>query len=189
MQSSFDGLTLETVLEERDGRLHGRYRALNTANSPIFLFNHLHGEFNAGHFPLDEQGVYVEIDQQAVVISQKIVPPPPGTFVERRNVPFVTRLVVGQDVNRSFELALPLRSHTPYGKGSVDQGGTDRRLPAFVELGYFIGQPGTEALARNFPTDRGNRPGFDPFPIKSQLIARTGPFPPLPSLVADRPSR
>lgn len=81
-------MTLETILEERDGRLHGRYRAVNTADTPIFLFNHLHGEFNAGHFPLDAQGIYVELDQQA--------------------------------------------------------------------------------------------PGFDPFPIKSQLIARTGPFPLLP---------
>jgi hypothetical protein len=180
MQSSFQGMTLETIFEERDGRLHGRYRAVNTADTPIFLFNHLHGEFNAGHFPLDAQGVYVEPDQQAVVISQKIVPPPPGTFVERRNVPFVTRVQVGQDFSHAFELALPLRRHTPYGTPVADPGETARRLPAFFELGYFIGQSGTEALARNFPTDKGNRPGFDPFPIKSQLIARTGPFPPLP---------
>lgn len=160
------------------------YRAMNRGQRTLFLFNILHDEMTeAGAFPLFD-GAYVESTGDAVVISRKLFPVPPMTFVERRNIPFVTRLVPGATIQESLVLSLPLKPTDPYREFDSTELVQWSEQPVFFELGYFVGAEGTEQLAKSFPTDAGARPGFDVFTESSQILQRAGPLGTVPIVLA-----
>lgn len=152
------------------------YEVENLARAPLFLFNLLHGEMNeSGTYPIDRRP-YVEIGREAVVVSVKLFPVPELTFVEKPNIPFVTRVPPGHTFRDSLSAPLPLATHNPYAEPVSGQGRSTQERPALFELGYFVGKAGTEELGTLFPTDQGPRPGFDVFTASDQKLARVGPL-------------
>lgn len=154
-----------------EGFLRLEYRVRNLADAPAFLFNVLHRDFDAGVFPLDPSG-YVEIGPDTVTVSRKLFAVPPFTLVEKRNVPFMTRLAPGAVFSEQLHLATPLVARNPY-EAEAPEGGAPANRALIFELGYFIGAPGTEQLGTMFPTDAGPRPGFEAFGDDRQKLART----------------
>jgi hypothetical protein len=96
-------------------------------------------------------------------------------FVEQPNIPFSTRLLPGQASGGLVKLRTPLMPHDPYREDASSEGAVvGRRL--FFEIGYFEGAPGTEGTARAFPTNDGNRNGFEVFDAAQQKLVRVGPL-------------
>jgi hypothetical protein len=158
------------------------YIAENVSERPVFLFNILHGNFAAnGVYPL-LNAAYVEQEDDAVVVSQKLFPVPELMLVEQRNIPFVTRLLPRARVHEHIELALPLKPFDPYRSFKDEDLRQWIEKPLMFELGYFVGSPGTEQLGRAFPTDHGERPGFDVFTESSQKLLRVGPLGSFPTV-------
>lgn len=180
--SSQTGLELSASCEVRGDVAVLRYRVINRANAPLFLFNVLHGGVGEDRIFQIEERSYVEIEADALVLSRKIMPVPDDTFVETKNVPLVTRLEPGEQFTNTVNEALPLRPRGPY-DDEPESGGTERVMPAYFEIGYFFGKPGTDELALTLPTSDGPKMGFDPFPESSQKIARVGPIAELPVVV------
>ncbi len=161
-------IDLKIQISARSDALLGKYIAHNLSSQPAFLFDILHGEAsNSGSFELFESRVYVEIGQNRVTLSRKIMPVPPMTFVEKRNVPFVTRILPGETAEGDFILKLPAVSYSPYIR-ETEANSPLKKLSIVFELGFFLGKEGTEALAKRYKTSAGLRYGFDPFPITSQ---------------------
>lgn len=150
------------------------YVAENVSQHPVFLFNILHGEISeAGVYPLLETA-YVELEPDAIVVSRKLFPVPQFTMVERRNIPFVTRLLPKARVHEFINLPLPLKPFDPYRSWDDEDLTQWEEKPLVLELGYFVGAPGTEELGRSYPTNHGPRPGFDVFTQSSEKLLRTG---------------
>jgi hypothetical protein len=160
------------------GRPFLNYTALNSGPDAIYIFNILHEEFNEqGVYPVNLSKIYVEITQDAVILSKKIFPVPSGMFVEKTNVPFVTRLAPGAHVTEKMNVPEILQPASPYLPDATDDSGQKTALrKIFFELGYFVAKAGTDDLVKSYPTTLGSRLGFDPFPITSQLIKRAGPL-------------
>lgn len=154
-----------------EGFLRVEYRVRNLADAPAFLFNVLHRDFDAGVFPLDPSG-YVEIGPETVIVSRKLFAVPPFTLVEKKNIPFMTRVAPGELFSAQLHLATPLVARNPY-EAEVPEGGATAGRALIFELGYFIGAPGTEQVGTMFPTDAGPRPGFEAFGEDKQRLART----------------
>ena len=177
-------LGLEVRLALADQRLRLEYRAINSGGRPLFVFNILHGEMDeSGVFPLLHDA-YVEMRDNTVVVSRKLFPIPPMMFVERRNIPFATRLLPGQVLHEVIELAVPLKPNDPYHDVDAAELRQWMELPLIFELGYFPGAENTEQTARTFPTDHGLRAGFDVFTESAQLFQRAGPLGTVPIVVA-----
>jgi len=169
-------LKLEVGRAEGSADLRLRYRATNLTKRPLFLFNTLHGEMTeAGVFPLDT-GAYAEIREGSVVLSCKLFPVPDMMLVETRNLPFVTRLQPAESIVETISVPLPVKPRDPYRDQRSESSSAPKRYPLFFELGYFVGAPGTEKLARTFPTDHGPRPGFDAFDEAAQRFTKVGPL-------------
>ena len=72
-------IDLKIQISARSDALLGKYIAHNLSSQPAFLFDILHGEAsNSGSFELFESRVYVEIGQNRVTLSRKIMPVPPS---------------------------------------------------------------------------------------------------------------
>jgi len=169
---------LEASLQLEGTRGYLTYRVTNRADRVLFLFNVLHGESDErGHYQVDP-GCYVQIADDSVTLSKKILEPPMGTFLEKNNVPFVSRLPAGQHYSEHISFPLPLRERTPFAQPGSGHGTQAR--PCFFEVGYFFGQAGTDELIQVFQTNSGQQIGFDPFPISSQSVLRVGPLATLP---------
>lgn len=152
------------------------YMAENLSQSPVFLFNILHGQITEGGvYPLLDTA-YVELEPEAIVVSRKLFPVPRFKKVEHRNIPFVTRLMPQARVHQQIELPLPLKPFDPYHSYDADELVQWEERPLVFELGYFVGASGTEELGRSYPTDHGPRPGFDVFTQSEQKLLRTRPL-------------
>ena len=180
-------LRIEARLHMASDRLRIEYRATSAASGPLFLFNILHDEFDDGVFPLDRGG-YVEIDGDGVVVSRKLFAVPSGTLAEKPNIPFLTRLVPGETFQEDFTVALPLAARNPYVDPSPTAGQPFEGRPLMFELGYFAGAEGTEAQGKLFPTDAGDKPGFDVFTPANQRLVRTAALGTVPVVTGGRPA-
>ena len=150
------------------------YVAENISQQAVFLFNILHGDISeSGVYPL-LTGAYVEMEPDAVVVSRKLFLVPHLMLVEHRNIPFVTRLLPHARIHERIKLPLPLKPFDPYRAFDDEDLVQWAEKPLFFELGYFLGAAGTEQLGHSYPTDHGERPGFDVFTESSQKLLRTG---------------
>lgn len=162
--------------------LHLEYIAENVSERAVFLFNILHGEIaQNGVYPLLKRA-YVEQEPDAAVISCKLFPVPEFMLVEHRNIPFVTRLLPRARAHEHIELTLPLRPFDPYRSFEDEDLRQWIEKPVMFELGYFVGAKGTEQLGRAYPTDQGERPGFEVFTESSQKLLRVGPLGTFPTV-------
>lgn len=183
-----DGLECVATVEADETTLRVSAHLTNNSAQKVFLFNVLHGEIGEdGVYPLDPRGAYVSIESDRVVVSRKIIDVPFGMFVEKRNIPFVTRLLPKQGMQDYIELPLPLAARSPYIEH--DDAPKDRiNLPVYLEFGFFFGHDDTESMSASFNTSGGARRGFEPFSLSSQRIARIGGFTGALCLI-DRPRR
>lgn len=182
LEATDQGVRLQAAMTASDVTLRVAYVVTNFSERNVFLFDVLHGGMGPdGVFMDPERAMYVALEPRRIVICHQIFPVPQGMRVEKRNIPFVTRLTPGSRTEASVDLDLPLLAFDPY-RGLADKLRVPVRLPLFLQIGFFFGAAGTEALAKTYPTRAGPRPGFDPFPITSQRLLAVGPFPPQPAV-------
>ncbi len=181
LQSEAKDARLEAELETREaGRLTLRYKFYNKSDSrSAYLFNLLYEEVDeTTGYMVDKNFFYVEFEDDKVLMSKKLVPVPPLVFVEKLNIPCVTRVRPGESFEESLTIVSPLSLRNPY-----LQAGQGKRYvifekhKLFFELGYFFAYPGSgDKLANTVKTAIGPSLRFDPFPPSSQSILGLGPF-------------
>lgn len=178
MTAYHQDLKITASLSEDKNVLTLTYKARNTAQYPVFLFNILHDDFSdTGNYIIFQNYCYSVVKTDRIVFSLKIIEVPADKFVEKPNIPFVTRLLPGEDIEAACAVLLPVRTVTPYTYDGLNQEtGAIGPLPVYFELGYFVEQPGTLELLEQFPTNHGEVPGFYPFPAESQKTVRIGPL-------------
>jgi hypothetical protein len=166
---------LQATIRRAEGLTSLVYVVTNPTNRAMFIFNMLYQRIDSRGFVIDPDLCNVEVRDNAVHLSKKIFPVPPGILVERENVPCVSEVPAGQDFREQMTLRTPLHQWNPY-IGSDHKAERVYSLPVVFEVGYFYEAPGTRKLAKVVPTSTGNAMRFDPFPVSSQSIVAVGPL-------------
>jgi hypothetical protein len=177
------GLTVRLSVERAEDGATLTYSAKATGQQTVFLLDGIHDMIGPDRvFPM-RGAPWVTVSGGRVVASARFHGPPPGTFVNTLNYPFPTRIGAGETAQRKFAIPLPAVSVTPYQIFRRPPQPEIRALPLFFELGYFLGRPGVEQMARTVNTSEGPRPSFDALSEEGQMIARLGPLGEIPVVV------
>ena len=152
------------------------YIFTNGSIRTVYLFNKLYTEYSdQGLYVTDPQLVNVVVENGKVVLSKKIVSVPPRMKVERPNIPCVTKVPAGSNVQEIIRLRLPLKIWTPYTDDSLPMQPqpVDKRL--YFAIGYFLSTPEGDSMVQTVRTSDGPALYFYPFSIGSQKILEAGP--------------
>jgi hypothetical protein len=175
MQVADNSATLTVELRVSQQVIELAYSVSNRTPSEIYLFNRMYDDVDvAGNFQVDKNICNIEVIDSKIVVSKKIPAIPDSIDVEIPYIPCVTLVAAGDEFTESIQLRLPLKPGTPY--VTCDQPIRPVTLPVFFELGYFVGRPGTRALAETVATTVGPSLRFDPFTEAAQMILRAGPL-------------
>jgi hypothetical protein len=109
------GISFEVAARVQGEQLQVGYRFKNDRQQSVFLFNVLWDTNARGDIVAAPSPVYVSLPQQAILrLSQQVPPLPKGKRVERRIVPFATKVPPGEAASKIYTLALPLQEYNPY---------------------------------------------------------------------------
>jgi hypothetical protein len=164
------------ISQSNPDRIVLEYEFRNDSGHVAFVFDriwrHVRPETS---FLIEEHRCWVEVAADSATLSGKIIDVPEPMFVERRNIPLVTKVGSGERHVGRMIAGLPLRTDTPY---HDEEATTDtvRERPLWIEIGYFVPPPEGALLARAVRTSLGSGLQFDPFPIESQRVLRAGPL-------------
>ena len=131
-------LTVETTLVSAGAdQLVFRYRARNTWNRDLFVFNKL-ARSESGTVKIDPNRVYIVADGNVLHVSKQLYEVPEHIDVLAPETPFVTRLAPGEEAQEEIRLALPAREAFPYAGGGPTPA-TEKRLceQLVFTLGFF----------------------------------------------------
>lgn len=171
----------EITVDPATGSLLVHYVVESRAETDLFLFNKLYDWFDeAGHYRVSVDRVAIEVHDDRVVVSKKLVPVPDWLDVESPNLPCITVLAPGGRFAETLRAPLPLTPWTPYEDALP---GTTRPLPVWFELGWFVGGVGARDLARTVATSIGPALRFSAFTESQQQLFRVGPFAAAPTSV------
>lgn len=178
-----DGCRLEATAIRDGRRLRLSYAFVSGSSKNAYLFNRLfsHVDPNAV-FQTERSLVYIELDEDRVIVAKKIAPVPPNMEVELRVIPLVTRVSGRGRFTETLVVTLPLTPISAYRDPAADELETaarDRSL--FFELGYFLAPPEGDALAQAVRTSDGPGLRYGSFPIGSQRVLCVGPLSEVPS--------
>lgn len=128
----------------------------NGDTRPSYVFNRLHhGIDNSGTYMTDPDLVNVEVSESGVTISKKVVPVPRNMRVEVPEIPALSRVAPGEELQETLSIRLPLHPWTPYVTPAQGELGEPRPLPASFQLGFFHTAPGDDGFIRSVRTPHG----------------------------------
>lgn len=109
------GISFEVAARVQGEQLQVDYRLKNDRQQSVFLFNVLWDTNSRGDIVAAPSPVYVSLPQEGILhLSQQIPPLPKGKRVERRIVPFATKVAPGETASKIYTLGLPLQEYNPY---------------------------------------------------------------------------
>src|SRR5262249_51064587 len=128
-----------TVVSATPDRLVFRYRARNTWNRDLYLFNRLFETDPTGKQKVDPNRVYVMVEGAVLRASKQLFDVPETVEVEFPEVPYLSKLAAGASLEEEIQLALPARETYPYASSSAQRQPPEKRVcEQFVfTLGYF----------------------------------------------------
>jgi hypothetical protein len=180
LHASDDYAALAVSVDIAVERMTLTYEFKNHSALELFLFNRLFRLFNDGSYPVDPNRVEIEIREQRIVVSKKLVPIPDDMDVEHPHIPCASRVAPGETFAERICVALPLVPRTPYLR---EFGRKPRRRALHVELGYARGGPDPRGAPAVVPiTGGGTALLFDTFTESDQRLLTLGPFGDVPTL-------
>lgn len=175
----FPGLSVRVALAVDKAAATLTYEARASGADTIFLLDGIHNGARGGKLQMRD-APWVYLDEDAVRLTARFHGPPPGSLVPALNVPIPTRLAPGEQVRRTLAVALPLLGDEPHRHFDRPPVPQTRVLPVFFELGWFVGRPGVEAMAKSVETSEGPRMAFSAVSERGQQVGRLGPLGELP---------
>lgn len=159
-------------------RLH--YRVRNLSLLPMYLCNQLYKEVQ--RHPATGEAVFmvqpslanVQLEGQRVTVGKTVVDVPDWMFVEALQMPCLSRLLPGEELEEVVDLPSPLVPYTVYDY-SAPQGLLVQCQLQF-QLGYFLASPYTESLITTASTPTGYAYRIGPFPASEQSLITSGLF-------------
>ncbi|WP_315760684.1 hypothetical protein [Sphingomonas sp. Y38-1Y] len=171
----FQGLSVRVALAVEADALVLSYEARATGSEAIFLLDGIHDPAAGGKLPMRNRP-WVFVGEGEAVLTARFHAAPPGMFVNALNVPVPTRIAPGERIERRVTASLPLVGDEPYRKFERPPVPQRRELPVFFELGWFVGRPGVEAMAKSVETSEGPRMAFPSVSEEGQQVGRFGPL-------------
>ena len=170
-------LTARIAHQEKDN-LTIVYTFENQTDKTVFLFNQIYSGFEPGGvFKTDKNRVYVEIINEKIIVSKKIIALPEGMLVERPEIPLANPLGPHSKFSETFTLALPLYPDTPYDLARDHEfDDTIQHFSLYFELGYFFIAASINTESFKVSSTQGPAFHFTPFPDGKQQIQRAGPL-------------
>lgn len=174
------------VREINHSELNLWYRFTDNSNQNAYVFNKYYTDIeDGGTFLIEPNMVSILSEKDIIVIAKKIVQIPPNMLVEKPYIPCVTKVEPGNFLEETLKIPLPLKVITPYSDNQEKTSKIEQRRVVY-ELAFFLAPPEGNDMAEVIKSSIGPALRFDPFPISSQLILRTGPFSEkLPFLLGD----
>jgi hypothetical protein len=152
------------------------YEVHNRSGQAVWLLDRLFESGPTGSLRLNPDKAYVELRDNAVLVSRMLLPIPDEALVEVPEVPAVTRVEPGRTVSRRAVLAVPLRQWLPYDQDSTKELSLESVRELRLRIGYLVDEPGTEL---NEARDSEGSPYKSPTygkAVKTQKILHSGPL-------------
>ena len=179
LSSEQKGCSLIVSIEITANKIEYNYTFQNNTPATVFVFNLPVSKFlDAGKALVAKEAATVEVLQSRAVIGHKVIPVPPGVFVEIERTPCATRLFSMNSLKGHGVVDVPLKTQTPYssfGRKKQDDP-TPKPLQVYFEVGYIVDIPGTEQMGDLLTTNEGPAWNFSGFSSGSQTIVSVGPF-------------
>lgn len=161
-----------------EGSLTLQYTIRNKSVKTMYLFNRIYSEIGADKvFHTNVNTVYVEVVDEKVIFSKKVIAVPPDLDVEQPVVPCAIAIPPGGSATEILKIALPVRPFSAY--RNVPEGtlaSNPLNLEGAIELGAIFVPPEAQKFAIPVTTTDGPAFRFPSVDPARQLIFRVGPF-------------
>jgi hypothetical protein len=125
-------------------------------------------------YELSPNLVHVQVDAQGVHLDKAVLDLSFRQGIKALDIPFLTRLVPGQEHAYTIQLALPL---LPYKVLDMPPGeAAPIPLPLRFSLGYFVGSPEVEQRITEVATAQGPALCIESFMYRAQQTITVGPL-------------